>query len=179
MQNPSIHFKFYLLVVFLFMFTSLFAQEKMATDSTATKSIEGTVKEVLHIISGEKGKVRDWEAFRNLFLPTVRFTILNQSDKIPDPVETVTLDEFIELMQDTYYTKGFTEYEIGKTMDEYNGIAQVFQSFYAKDSEDSEGRGVTSYQLVYFNNRWWIANLVWTIETADHPIPYKYLDDQN
>ncbi|WP_340202666.1 hypothetical protein [Ascidiimonas sp. W6] len=179
MQNPSLHFKYHLLAVFLFMLNSLLAQEKMPTDSTATKTIDGTVKEVLHIISGEKGKVRDWVAFRNLFLPSVRFTILNQFDKMPDAVETVTLDEFIELMNDTYYGEGFIEYEIGKVVDEYNGIAQVFQSFYAKDSEDSEGRGITSYQLVYFNNRWWIANLVWSIETEDHPIPPKYLNNQN
>ena len=42
--------------------------------------------------------------------------------------------------------QGFTDYEISKVANEYNGLAQVFQSFYAKDSENQEVMGITSYQ---------------------------------
>jgi hypothetical protein len=104
----------------------------MSPDTNAVKSIEGTVKEVLRLVSGEKGQARNWEALRNLFLPTATFTVLNNNDSIPRPVETVSLDDFIKLMHDEYYEQGYLEYEIGKTVDEYNGIANVFQSFYAK-----------------------------------------------
>ncbi len=65
-------------------------------------------------------------------------------------------------MKDSYYDKGFEEFELGKVINEYNGIANVFQSFYGKDSEGAEEKGINSYQLVYFKNRWWIANMVWT-----------------
>ena len=64
---------------------------------------------------------------------------------------------------------------ISKVVDEYNGIAHVFQTFYAKDSENFEERGITSYQLVYFNNRWWIANIVWTGDSNGVKVPAKYL----
>lgn len=57
----------------------------------------------------------------------------------------------------------------------YNGIANVFQSFYGKDSENKEERGINSYQLVYFKNRWWIANLLWTGDANGVKIPKKYL----
>ena len=159
--------------------TTLTAQEKMSADTNAAKSIDGIVKEVLRLVSGEKGKTRNWEALRNLFLPTATFTVLNNSDSIAQPVETVSLDDFIKLMHDEYYEQGYLEYEIGKTIDEYNGIANVFQSFYGKDSENREERGINSYQLVYFKNRWWVANLLWTGDTNGVKIPDKYLDKKH
>lgn len=159
--------------------TTLTAQEKMSADTNAVKSIDGIVKEVLRLVSGEKGKTRNWEALRNLFLPTATFTVLNNSDSIPQPVETVSLDDFIKLMHDEYYEQGYLEYEIGKTIDEYNGIANVFQSFYGKDSENREERGINSYQLVYFKKRWWVANLLWTGDTNGVKIPDKYLDKKH
>ena len=159
--------------------TTLTAQEKMSADTNAAKSIDGIVKEVLRLVSGEKGKTRNWEALRNLFLPTATFTVLNNSDSIPQPVETVSLDDFIKLMHDEYYEQDYLEYEIGKTIDEYNGIANVFQSFYGKDSENREERGINSYQLVYFKKRWWVANLLWTGDTNGVKIPDKYLDKKH
>ena len=164
------------ILLFLLLPVSLFAQDQKSTNPHAVKTIDGIVCEVLNIISGEEGKVRDWDAFRNLFLPKATFTVLYHSDEFPIPVETISLSEFIELMQDEYYQKGFTEYELGKSVDEFNGIAQVFQSFYAKDSEGEEGRGMTSYQLVNYNDRWWIANLLWTDDSNGLEIPEEYLE---
>ena len=167
-----------ILTVFLFlMSTNVIAQNKMLGDSNALTSITGIVKEMLRLVSGEKGKSRNFEAFRNLFLPTANFTVVNHSDSLPQPVETVSLKEFIKLMHDQYYDDGYLEHEISKVVNEYNGIASVFQSFYGKDSKNSEARGINNYQLVYFNNRWWIANVVWTIETDDVKIPEKYLNN--
>jgi hypothetical protein len=150
-------------------------QEAMLPDTNALKTVNGIVKESLRLISSEKGKTRNWEALQNLFLPTATFTVLNNNDSIPQPVETITLVEFINLLHDEYYERGYLEYETGKTVDEFNGIANVFQSFYGKDSEGKEERGINSYQLVYFNKRWWIANLLWTLETNRVKIPKKYL----
>jgi hypothetical protein len=151
------------------------AQEAMTPDTNAVKSIDGIVKEVLKLISGEKGKTRNWDALRNLFLPTATFSVLNNNDSIPQPIETVSLDDFIDLMHDSYYEQGYLEYETGKTVNEYNGIANVFQSFYGKDSENKEERGINSYQLVYFKKRWWIATLLWTGDANGVKVPKKYL----
>jgi len=121
---------------------TLAAQEKMSSDTNAVKSIDGIVKEVLRLVSGAKGQTRNWEALRNLFLPTATFTVLNNNDSIQQPVEAINLDDFIKLMHDEYYEQGYLEYETGKTIDEYNGIANVLQSFYAKDSENKQERGI-------------------------------------
>ena len=166
-----------ILSVFFSLITTmtLAAQVKMSSDTNAVKSIDGNVKGVLRLVSGENGQTRIWEALRNLFLPTATFTVLNNNDSIPQPVETVSLDDFIKLMHDEYYEQGYLEYEIGKTIDEYNGIANVFQSFYGKDSENKEERGINSYQLVYFEKRWWIVSLLWTGDMNGVKIPKKYL----
>jgi hypothetical protein len=167
-----------LIGLFILISINLAAQNKMTADTTAVRSIDGIVKEVLRIISGEKGKIRNWEIFRSLFLPTANFTIVNHNDSLFSPSETVSLEEFITLLNDEYYDNGFLEYETGKVVEEYNGIAHVFQSFYAKDSEKHEERGITSYQLVYFNGRWWIANVVWTGNSNGANIPEKYLNNK-
>ena len=155
--------------------TNIATQEQMSADPTAVKSIDGIVKEVLRLISSDGEKTRNWEAFRYLFIPTARFSVLNQSDSIPHCFEGVSLEEFIQLLDDPYYEQGFLEYEIGKVVLEYNGIANVFQSFYAIDSEKQGERGITSYQLAYFNDRWWIVNILWTTDSNGVAIPEKYL----
>lgn len=167
--------KNFILIITLSVSTSFFAQDITVNDSTAVNSIDGILNEVLNIISGEKGKVRDWDAFENLFLPSATFTVLAQDSTYDIPLETVNLEDFIASMKDAYYDNGFHEYELGKVVNEYNGIANVFQSFYGKDSEGFEEKGINSYQLVYFKNRWWIANMVWTFETEEMKIPDRYL----
>ena len=167
-------------IIFVFLvFNSalgLKAQETMLPDTNAVKTIDDIVKESLRLISGQKGRSKNWDALRNLFLPTATFTVLNNNNNsISLPVETVSLNDFIELLHDDYYEAGYIEYETGKTIDKFNGIANVFQSFYGKDSENKEARGINSYQLVYFEKRWWIANLLWTLATDKVKISKEYL----
>jgi hypothetical protein len=161
-------------LLILFLATSLPAQDKAKGNSQAVKTIDGIVNEVLRISAREKGKIPDWEAFRNLFLPTATFTVLNHGTTFPTPSETVTLEEFIQLMQDQYYEEGYIEYELGKVVNEYNGIANVFQAVYQKDSENLESKAMNSYQLIYFNSRWWVVNLIWTTNLNGVEIPRKY-----
>ena len=138
--------------------------------------MSGILKENLRLTTREKGQKLDEAAFRNLYLPTASFTILNKGNEFPDPYETVGLEDFIELLEDEYYEAGYSEQEIGRTVDEYNGIAHVFQAFESKDSEGMEARGISSYQLIFFKNRWWIVSVVWTPESDSNPIPEKYLN---
>ncbi|MFT3825620.1 MAG: hypothetical protein QM731_17000 [Chitinophagaceae bacterium] len=156
----------------------LSAQEKVKADTTALHSIGGIVKEMLRLMSAGKGKARNFEALRNLFLPGARFTILNHSDSLPQGVESVSLDEFMELIHDDYYEQGYTERELVKTVNQFNGIAHVFQSFEGRDASNEAERGMNSYQLVYTGNRWWIANILWTVETAKVKLPAAYLKKQ-
>jgi hypothetical protein len=75
------------------------------------------------------------------------------------------------ILKDPYYEQGYTEKEINKVIDEYNGIAQVFQSFCGKDYDGVEECGITSYQLAYYENRWWIVSLLWTLKADGKELP--------
>ena len=156
------------LLLFLTLSSNSFAQEN---NRAAVKTIEGIIDELLDQITIEKGEKMDTAAVRKLFHPSAILTVADSSS-----AETISLDDFLVLLKDPYYENGYLEKEIYKVVDTYNGIAQVFQSFYGKDSEGSEIRGINSYQLVYFEDRWWISNLTWTFETEENPIPDKYLN---
>ena len=131
---------------------SCFAQKEVSV-----ASINGVINELLHQITIEKGETIDTAAVRNLFHPTAQLTVLMNGDSTI--IESISLNDFLILLKDPYYEEGYSEKEITKTINEYNGIAQVFQSFYGKDSEGIEERGMNSYQLAHYHDRWWIVSI--------------------
>ena len=161
----------YLLSLIFFLTVSINSLAQVQTDAPV-KSIDGIIDELLDQITIEKGEQMDTTAIRNLFHPSAIFTVADST-----MAKTVSLDEFLNLLKDPYYEQGYLEKEIHKVVDEYNGIAQVFQSFYGKDSEGTEERGINSYQLTYYGERWWIVSLLWTIESKNVRIPAKYSRD--
>ena len=154
------------------------AQEKMEADTQAVRSIHGIVNELLRLISSEEGKTRNGEAIGNLFIPTARFTVLMHDSASSDTIETIGLEEFLEMMTDPYYDKDFYETELHKVVDEYNGIAQVFQTYHGYDGEGYSETGLNSYQLAYFDDRWWIVSTLWTGNSNGVDIPEKYLSPE-
>jgi hypothetical protein len=167
-----------LIIISSLLFFGQLNAQNQAVDSSVVKTIDGIVNYTYELLSAKEDKIKNLEKMKFLYLPTARFTLLyHATDTKPAYYESVTMDEFFEFVYDDreYYEKGFTQYELGKVVNEYNGIANVFQSFYAKDSENEEATGITSYQLIYFQERWWIADLMWTNNTNNVPIPEKYL----
>ena len=158
----------YFLYITLFITTSIssLAQEKT---EVPVESIDGIINELLDQITIEKGEKMDTAAVRNLFHPSAILTVADSTN-----AETASLDDFLNLLKDPYYEQGYLEKEIHKVVDQYNGIAQVFQTFYGKDSEGAEEKGINSYQLTYYGDRWWIVSLLWTIESKSAGIPVKY-----
>ena len=62
-------------------------------------------------------------------------TILTHNTTKSIPVETVSINEFIDFLKDPYYSEGFQEIELAKKIDEYNEIVQVFQTYRVRDSD--------------------------------------------
>ncbi|HLX94024.1 MAG TPA: hypothetical protein VKR32_20210 [Puia sp.] len=164
-----------LLLVCLLFSTSIFAQSDIENNSRDFKTINGLLRAVLKGVTNKRGEVRNWTAFRNLFLPTCTFTVVNHNDSLFKPLETFNLDEFIKAVSQDSDEVGYTEKELGRITQRFNGIANVFQGFVGVDAENNKQRGVNSYQLVLFNNRWYVANLVWTLETNGAKFPKELL----
>ncbi len=145
-------------------------------DTLAVQSIEGITNKMLALISGEIGEQRDWEEYRNLFLPTAQKMSIQETRDGKKRVRTMNLEEFVRYVGPLYAIDGFEEYAIGLTVNEFNGIANVFQSYYCKNLKGTyEKRGINSYQLVHQKNRWWIASVLFVNETKAYPIPNKFL----
>ena len=124
------------LLLTLLIFTATFSVTAQQYDSRAFTTIDGVIDELLDQITIEKGETMDTTAIRKLFHPSAILTVAN-----PSSAETVSITDFLVLLKDPYYEAGYLEQEIHKTVDEYNGIAQVFQSFYGRDSEGVEDKG--------------------------------------
>lgn len=150
-----------------------------AQDREVFQNVNELVKETQRVISIAPGQVIDTAYFRTLFLPTAHFSVVGKEDGVYMQ-ETMGLDEFLETLTDEYYSLGYHEESTGEIIEEYNGMAQVIQSFEGLDSENETGKGVGSYQLVYSEGRWWIANMVWAISSDNgKDIPKKYLRKNN
>lgn len=140
----------------------------------ATESVDAIVKTTLEIVSGEKGTDRDWNLFRQLFRPDGRLAVLTHYSDTDKKVTVYNVEEFIENTSGFYENNNFLEEEILKKVDQYNGIATVFQSFYLK-SDQAEGKGINTYQLTYLDGRWWIYSLLWTNDWNGVDVPQEYL----
>jgi len=132
---------------------------------------------VLEIISVEIGEEPDWDNYRNLFLSTAHKTSVQPSAGPNRQLRTFNTEDFIRKIGPLYAVDGFYEYATGLEVFEYNGIATAFQSFYCKNLKGTyEARGINCFQLVYAQDRWWIASSVFVNEDETEKIPLKFLD---
>lgn len=160
------------LILILLLSNSLTGQ----IDSTSVKTIEGITDKMLEILTGDIGEERDWQEYRMLFLPDAQKISIRKNKDGSHQARARNIEEFIRNVGPLYARDGFEEYAIGLEVNEFNGIANVFQSFYCKNLLGTyENRGVNSFQLVYLNDRWWIASTVFTNESKDSPLPDELL----
>jgi hypothetical protein len=169
-NNEKNSMKKLLFIPFIFLIQNLFSQNQNIVDANAVKTIDGTINESLKIITGERGKNRNWEAYRMLFTPNAQITYLHHDTAGKITPFTSSLEEFVRNGRNYYENDGFIEYELKKQIIEYNGIANAFQSYYAKENEHEE-IGVNSYQLIWDGKRWWITNILWTNNSNGMELP--------
>ncbi|MFA8451175.1 MAG: hypothetical protein ACEPOW_10810 [Bacteroidales bacterium] len=162
-----------IIVITLLSSLTLSAQNISGVDPNAVKTIEGTVNEVLKLISGEKGKVRNWQAYRELFAPDAKLTALNNDSTGKAKIKSWTVEQYIKGGEKYYKSRSFFEYELKKTINEYNGIAQVFQGYLTKRNGVEE-KGINSFQLYFDGERWWITNVLWVGDDNGVDLPAEY-----
>jgi len=159
----------------LFLFPVLLIGREVA-DTTSVKTLEGITTKMLEFISFEKGEDKDWNQYRNLFLPSARKLSIRPDAPPSRQVRSMNIEEFVRYAGPNYPENGFEEYAIGFDVQEFNGIANVFQAFYCKTPDGSyEARGINSFQLVYLQDRWWIASTMFVNESEELKLPNKYL----
>jgi hypothetical protein len=155
--------------------TTLSVREAAPAD---VATIDGIMKAVYDVISGDAGKPRDWDRFRSLFHKDGRLipTGKNQQTGVSG-ARVMSADDYITGNSPFFEKNGFHEREIVRKVDQYGNIAQVFSSYEAfRSKEDKEPfmRGINSFQLLYDGKRWWVMNIFWLAETPDNPLPADF-----
>ncbi len=156
---------------------SVKASDEEYADKVAT--LESTLTTLYAVISGDKGVERDWALFRYLFKPGARLIPSGKGADGTVGMRVMSPEEYIERSGPFLIENGFHEIEIGRRVDEYGTIAQVFSTYAAKRTlGDAEPfmRGINSIQLLKDNDRWWIVSIFWMAETEEFPLPADAID---
>lgn len=138
---------------------------------------EAIVTALYDVISGPKGQARDWNRFRSLFAPGAR---LIPSGRRPDGHaghRVLSPEEYIARSERLLVLEGFRERELHRHEERFGPLAHVFSTYEGLREGEARPfvRGINSIQMVHEGKRWWLLTVAWTPETADHPLPSKYL----
>jgi len=151
------------------------------TNPADVSSIDAIINAAYDVISGPAGTLRDWERERSLFFPGARMipTAMkpgeNESGLAPQFLDT---ESYIARVEPFFQANGFYEKEVARRVEEFGRIAQVWSTYESRHNENDPEpfmRGINSFQLFNDGTRWWIVNIYWQHESADYPIPDKYL----
>ena len=159
------------------------AQTSKEANPADVSSLDGIMKAVYDVISGDAGKARDWARFRTLFHENAR---LIPTGKNPQTgvvtARVLTPEEYISRAEPFLVKEGFFEREIARRTEQYGSIVHVFSTYESKHKADDKApfaRGINSFQLYNDGKRWWVLTIFWESETPENPIPAKYLKSAN
>jgi hypothetical protein len=157
------------------------ADEPKAASATArpedVASIDAILAAVYDVISGPKGKRRDWDRMRGLFVPGARLIPCRPrgaDGKVA--IAMLTLEDYIARSGPTLEAKGFSERQVASRVDRFGHMAQVFSTYETRlDGEGGLlGRGINAIHLLWDETRWWVVTIMWDAESPTQPIPAEY-----
>ena len=154
------------------------AAASQEADPADVTSLDGIVEAVYDVISGPAGQERDWDRFRSLFVDGARLIPVGRPQGGPPRTRVMSPDDYAESSGPFLVQNGFFEREIGRVTERYGHIAHLFSAYESRRSaSDAEpfARGINSFQLMHDGTRWWIVTIFWQGESAEFPIPERYL----
>ncbi|MDP8914702.1 MAG: hypothetical protein M3N39_14150 [Pseudomonadota bacterium] len=142
------------------------------------KSLDAIVAALYDVISGDAGVQRDWNRFRSLFYPGARMIPSGKNAKTGKVGARIASPEaYIQANESFLEGEGFHELELGRHVDSYGTLSQVFSAYEARKKKSDEKpflRGINSIQLLNDGTRWWVLTLAWAPETPDNPLPERF-----
>lgn len=141
-------------------------------------SLDAILAALYDVISGPAGQKRDWDRFRSLFVPGARLIPTGGPAGQTPRAMVWSPEEYVQRAAPGLERDGFFEREIGRSVDTFGRITQVFSAYDSKRNPNDAApfqRGINSIQLFNDGTRWWVVSVYWDAERADNPIPSKYL----
>jgi hypothetical protein len=138
---------------------------------------EALVAALYDVISGPKGQARDWARFRSLFAPGARMIPTGTRKDGTVGHRVLSPEDYITLSGKVLVDDGFREREVSRTVERFGPLVHVFSTYEGFREGDTRPfvRGINSIQLIHDGKRWWVMTVAWTPETAELPLPAKYL----
>ena len=141
---------------------------------TDEEEIGAAVDEMYAMISGPAGP-RDWSRQSNCFHPAAR-QIRTTLDEIGRPqMKMMSLEQYARDTAPYFAANDFHEVEIGRRIDLFGNIAQVWSAYEARRSPDDaepERRGINSIQLFRDSEQGWrIVSMIWDNEREGVTVP--------
>jgi hypothetical protein len=158
--------------------TTLLGQGQIGANPKDVETIDGIVGALYETISGPAGERRDWDRFRSLFIEEARLIPTGFRPDGSALLEVNTVDEYIQTSGAMLEDRGFFEQEIFRAVEHYGPVVHAFSTYESRwqpDDAEPFSRGINSVQLLHDGDRWSIVNIYWHNETANTPIPAKYL----
>jgi hypothetical protein len=170
--NHMLKARCFLLLLFATTTLSLAQDQTANPDDVAT--IDGLINAYYEIVSGHPGK-RDGERMLSLFIRGGKMGIGLTGDEPTHQLaeESVRTERFLTISTD------FFEREISRDTQQFGHMANVMSTYGISDAMENTNytaRGVTVFQLVRHNDRWWILSTMWQRESPEFPLSADLLD---
>jgi len=164
-------------------FQMTMAQTTKEADPADVSTLDGIMKAVYDVISGDAGRERDWARFRTLFHENARLIPTGKNAETGViAARVLSPDDYIARANTTLVKNGFFEREIARRVEQYGNIVHVFSTYESRHKLDDKtpfARGINSFQLYNDGKRWWVLTIFWQGETPENPIPKEYLKSKN
>lgn len=150
-----------------------------AANPSDVATLDAILAAVYDSISGAKGKTRNWDRFRSLFIPGARLIPTFKRPAGDFVSRVLTPEEFITSSGKFMEEQGFFEHGIANHVEQFGNIAHAFSVYEGRhDTADAKPfvRGINSIQLMNDGKRWWVVTIFWQAEDAANPLPQKYLN---
>lgn len=140
------------------------------------QAIERLIGELYASICFERGEKPPLGILERVFMPGG--TMINNDGATP---QTWTVPEYIarfnKLIAEGRFDS-FHEVEVAQRTELFGKIAHRFSTYETRfDPADPEpySKGINSIQLLKVGRSWFISCMVWNNQTADRPLPERYL----
>jgi hypothetical protein len=153
--------------------TPSLAQDRSA-DPDDVATIDALIEAYYESVSGHPGS-RDGERMLSLFIEGGKISVGLAGD-----VPTHELAEnYLRTERFLKLTEDFFERELARETQRFGNMANVISSYGisgAIENTNYTARGVTVFQLLRHNDRWWILSTMWQRESPEFPLPAELVD---
>lgn len=144
----------------------------LATAAQAQETPGEALEALYEVISGPVGEARDWDRFRELFLPGAQMSVVVTAPDGAERVVVLTLEDYVERNGERLAEIGFTETETRRETFLYGGMATILSAYEAIRADTGEmiAVGVNSLTIVDDGGTWKIASIAWRAADEDWPV---------